>query len=154
MKNLLQAAGLGAALFVTACAEYPNRVTAAYIPSIVYRGASCSEIMHERAKLVSRVRQIAAAQQRAANTDTAGMTVFFVTPVIVAWAGLLTLPFTRDQSAQLAVARGHYDALVKASHEQGCSGTNNYRNSAGNNNGNWNRYGSNWKRYPGDFPPL
>ncbi len=154
MKNLLQAAVLGAALFVTACAEYPKNITAAYIPSIVYRGASCSEIMHERAKLVSRVRQIAAAQQRTANTDTAGITVFFVTPVIVAWAGLLTLPFTQDQSAQLAVARGHYDALVKASHEQGCSGANSMRQTyqapshySGIHNGNW-------KRYRGEFPPL
>ncbi|MCF6317616.1 MAG: hypothetical protein L3J30_15385 [Marinosulfonomonas sp.] len=144
MRNGLQVALLGAALVVSGCAEYPKRINAAYIPSIVYSGASCTEILRERGKMVKYVRSIAEQQKRAANADSAGMTVAFVTPLVIAWSGLLTLPFTKDQSAQLAVARGHYNALVQASQDQGCTTATGAQSS----------YSTNWKRYPGDFPPL
>ena len=136
----MQIALLGATLVVSGCAEYPKRINAAYIPSIIYRGASCSEIMNERAKLVNHVNHLTGKQQRVANTDSAIVTSFFV----IFWPAIAGLPYTKDQSAQLAVARGHYNALVQASQEQGCTTATEAQSS----------YPTHRKRYPGDFPPL
>ena len=144
MKNLLQTALFAAVIGLSGCAEYPDRIKAAYIPSIIYNGASCDEISRERGKLVTYVRSIATQQKRAANRDTAGVTVFFTTPLYIAWAGLVALPFSVDQSAQLSVARGHYNALVQAGQDAGCWTTNAPQSS----------YNNNWKRHSGDFPPL
>lgn len=144
MKNILQTAVFTAIIGLSSCTEYPSKIEAVYIPSIIYNGASCNEISRERGKLVSYVRSIAMQQKRAANRDTAGIAVFFATPLYIAWTGLLSLPFTVDQSAQLAVSRGHYNALVQAGQDAGCWTTNTPQSS----------YNTNWKRHSGDFPPL
>lgn len=102
--------------FLTACAEQASRVPAAYIPSLVYRGATCGELAQERAVLASHVEQVARAQRSAAGWDTAGVIV----GTVIFWPALFALPLTVDQQAQLSSARGHYDALVKAMAEQGC----------------------------------
>lgn len=144
MKNILQTALFAAVIGFGGCAEYPDKIKAAYIPSIIYNGASCDEISRERGKLVTYVNSIAAQQKRTANRDTTGVTVSLVTPLYIAWAGLAALPFTVDQSAQLAVARGHYNALVQAGQDAGCWTTNAPQSS----------YNTNWKQNLGDFPPL
>lgn len=144
LKNLLRAALIGAVVFVNGCAEYPDRIKAAYIPSIIYNGASCYEITRERGRLVNHVKSIAAQQKRTANRDATAVTVSLITPIYIAWAGLAALPFSVDQSAQLAVARGHYNALVQAGQDAGCWGASATQP----------RNDLSWKRYPGDFPPL
>jgi hypothetical protein len=101
---------------LSACAEYPDRVDAAYIPSIVYKGASCHELARERGKLAEHVNTLVAKQRNAAYWDTA----MVATGTFISWPALAGLPFTKDQHAQLSVAKGHYDALMEAGRGQGC----------------------------------
>lgn len=113
-KTILTA--LAAAATLAGCADYPDNIEAAYIPSIVYKGATCYELTQERKRLADYVNQTAYNQRRSANWDTALVS----TSAFIFWPALAGLPLTRDQTAQLAVARGHYDALIKAGRNQNC----------------------------------
>ncbi|CUJ31128.1 hypothetical protein [Cognatishimia activa] len=113
-KTILAAFAVASAL--SGCAEYPNNISTAYIPSIVYKGASCGELVGEKARLERHVADVAAAQQNTANWDTA----LVASGTLIFWPALLALPMTRDQQAQLSVARGHYEALILAGRNQGC----------------------------------
>lgn len=115
-RTAITGALLGAGVLLGGCAEQAQRVPASYIPSIVYRGASCQELYNERVKLANHVRYVTREQRSAATTDT----VFFTTSMLIFWPAIFALPLTVDQSAQLASARGHYDALSQAMIEQGC----------------------------------
>ena len=153
---------LGAGIFLTACAEQAQRVPASYIPSVVFRGASCAELNEEQRVLAMHVKHVADLQRNAAQWDAAG--VFFYSTFIF-FPAILALPLTVDQQAQLASARGFYDALIKARIEQGCitghpkapgqpvqymkQGTQVPSQGYGNT-----VVIPNWKRYPGQFPPL
>ncbi len=92
----------------------------------------------------------------AANDDT----VAIVGVVIIGWPTLLALPLSRDQSAQLAIAHGHYEAVDDAMHLRGCRAGHRKGPGAGST---WLSprspvgYSGNtaqWKRHRGDFPPL
>lgn len=154
-KGFLTAALLAATTAISGCAEQARRVPATYIPSLIYRGATCQELTHERQVLAGYVMNVTAEQRNSAQWDTALVT----TSLIIFWPAIFALPLTVDQSAQLASARGHYDALVKAQAEQGCNGT--YRAASGYGGVQPVQYGygvpvtvNNWKRYPGQFPPM
>ncbi|MCK0151454.1 hypothetical protein MWU54_15535 [Marivita sp. S6314] len=134
---------------------------ATYIPSIVYRGASCQELYNERVTLAGYVRHVTAEQRKAAQSDT----VFITTSALIFWPAIFALPISVDQSAQLASARGHYDAISKAMIEQGCViGAGPARHApaatAKMAPSHVQHYPSaqpilpNWKRYPGQFPPM
>ncbi|MDC0737279.1 hypothetical protein N6L24_03235 [Cognatishimia sp. SS12] len=133
-------AALALAGTIAGCAEYPANVEAAYIPSIVYKGATCTELAAESRRLIHYVDDLTRRQRRSANIDTALVT----TGTFYFWPALGGLPLTRDQSAQLAVARGHYDALTTAAQKLGCQGAAPARYQTG----------TNWKRGYGSFPPL
>lgn len=154
---------LGAGLFLSACAEQAQRVPATYIPSIVYRGANCQELYNERVTLAGYVRHVTAEQRKAAQSDT----VFFTASALIFWPAIFALPISVDQSAQLASARGHYDAISKAMIEQGCVAGAGPARHAPTMMGkvapapsHVQTYSApqpilpNWKRYPGQFPPL
>ncbi|WP_299787315.1 hypothetical protein [uncultured Marivita sp.] len=154
---------LGAGLFLSACAEQAQRVPATYIPSIVYRGANCQELYNERVTLAGYVRHVTAEQRKAAQSDT----VFFTTSALIFWPAIFALPISVDQSAQLASARGHYDAISKAMVEQGCvvgAGPARHAPAVTPKSApapvHVQRYPSpqpiwpDWKRYPGQFPPM
>jgi hypothetical protein len=147
MKTILFPLLFASAMALAGCVEQPQRVSAVYIPSLVFKGASCQELLGERARLAGYVAHVTAAQRRAADNDAA----LVIVGAVVFWPALLALPLTVDQSAQLAVARGHYDALNEAIRKQGCQGASHasaprhpeFEYSVGT-----------WKRYRGDFPPL
>ncbi|WP_439121950.1 hypothetical protein [Marivita sp.] len=154
---------LGAGLFLSACAEQAQRVPATYIPSVVYRGASCQELYNERTTLAGYVRHVTAEQRKAAQSDT----VFFTTSALIFWPAIFALPVSVDQSAQLASARGHYDAISKAMIEQGCvAGAGPARHAPAMTGkgvaapSHVQPYSApqpvlpNWKRYSGQFPPI
>jgi len=124
---------------LSACAEYPTQIDAAYIPSIIYKGASCSELTTERTRLASHVEEVTRQQSNTASWDTS----LVITGTFIAWPALLGLPFTRDQHARLAVAKGHYDAIMKAGRRQGC-GSDFYEKAAA----------PVYVHERGDFPPL
>ncbi|MCA1336297.1 hypothetical protein [Pseudooceanicola marinus] len=157
----LSGAAVGVVLALSGCAEQARNVPATYIPSLVYRGASCGELHQEQRALYAYVQHVTLAQRHAAQADFAAV---FVGTLIV-WPALFALPLTVDQQAQLSSARGHYDALVKAMHEQGCTGASatagQVRSGYGGSYGG--AYsggygapmpGADWKRYAGQFPPL
>lgn len=139
-KYLLGAVCMAAGLNLIACAEYPGNISAAYIPSIIYKGATCYELNQERVKLTNHVVAVAKQQRKTANIDTAlvGSSLF------IAGGALAGLPFTRDQHAQLSVAKGHYDALMAAGRNQNCGPEFNAHSSDS----------LDWKTAPGEFPPL
>lgn len=127
--------------FLGACAEYPKNIEAAYIPSIIYNRASCQELRIEHIRLSEYLRNKTHQQLRAARYDTTAVTAGIVLlPVIP----LVTLPATRDQTAQLAVARGHYNAIVQASVTARCGGP--MQSSVSRQ--------MNWRQNSGGFPPL
>lgn len=130
-------AGIAASVaLVGACAEYPNRIAPVYIPSIIYNAASCEEINRERGRLAGYIRDLAVSQGYAADSDTTAVMLSMVfSPT------LLVLPMTVDQSAHLAVARGHYDALVTAGRARNCPMSYFTTFSTG-------------KMYTGDLPPM
>jgi hypothetical protein len=149
----LAVVALGGASVISGCAEQAQNVTATYIPSIIYRGATCQELAHERRVLADYVMNVTSAQRNSAQSDTALVTA----SLFIFWPAIFALPLTVDQSAQLATARGHYDALMKAQVEQGCVASSTavagsrYVQSA--------QHGftvptPDWKRRPGQFPPL
>ena len=146
---------LAATSFLSGCAEQARRVPATYIPSIIYRGATCEELAHERQVLAGYVMNVTSGQRNAAQWDTALVT----TSLIIFWPAIFALPLTVDQSSQLATARGHYDALMKAQVEQNCRGS--AMTAAGSGNLQSTQYQrvtpmavNNWKRDPGQFPPM
>ncbi|MBI1417843.1 MAG: hypothetical protein GC146_11520 [Limimaricola sp.] len=151
-NRFLHAAALIGATAISGCAEQASNVPATYIPSIIYRGATCQELAQERQNLAHYVVYVTAQQRNSAQWDTALVT----TSLVIFWPAVFALPLTVDQSAQLASARGHYDALVKAQAEQGCGGaapstysmqqTPYYAGTVGGT--------GNWRRYPGQFPPM
>ncbi|WP_439522551.1 hypothetical protein [Marivita sp.] len=152
LTGLLLAAGLG----LSACAEQAQRVPASYIPSLVFRGASCAELNEEQRVLAMHVRHVADLQRNSAQWDTAA--VFFYSTFIF-FPAILALPLTVDQQAQLASARGFYDAIVKARIEQGCITGHPSAPGQVRSYGQSPSYGHtvtvpNWKRYPGQFPPM
>lgn len=115
IRYAAKAAIVSSLALVGACAEYPSRIAPVYIPSIIYNGASCGEITQERERLAGYIRDLAVSQGHAADSDTAAVMLSLVfSPT------LLALPMTVDQSAHLAVARGHYDALVAAGRARHC----------------------------------
>jgi len=157
-KSFFAALLLGGGLFLSGCAEQAQRVPATYIPSIVYRGATCQELYDERVMLAGYVKDVTQEQRMSAQSDT----VFFSYSLIF-WPAIFALPISVDMSSQLATARGHYDALSKAMAEQGCM--RGARGSAPQAHAPEIRRGAptgaahpvvlpNWKRYPGQFPPL
>lgn len=161
--NALTGLALGAGLFLSGCAEQAQRVPATYIPSIVYRGANCQELYNERVTLAGYVRHVTAEQRKVAQSDA----VFFTTSALIFWPAIFALPISVDQSAQLASARGHYDAISKAMVEQGCVvGAGPAKHAPGVMGKGYaapsrvQTYSApqpglpNWKRYPGQFPPL
>src|SRR6056297_918707 len=115
-NKILLGVMLSAGVVLSACAEQAQRVPASYIPSIIYRGATCHELYQERVTLAGYVQHVTAEQRKAAQSDT----VFFTASALIFWPAIFALPISVDQSAQLASARGHYDAISKAMIEQGC----------------------------------
>src|SRR6056297_1529614 len=115
-NKILLGVMLSAGVVLSACAEQAQRVPASYIPSIIYRGATCHELYQERVTLAGYVQHVTAEQRKAAQSET----VFFTASALIFWPAIFALPISVDQSAQLATARGHYDALSKAMIEQGC----------------------------------
>ena len=135
-KNASKAILVASLAMLGACAEYPSRIAPVYIPSIIYNAASCGEINQERARLAGYIRDLAVSQGHAADSDTTAVMLSMVfSPT------LLVLPMTVDQSAHLAVARGHYDALVTAGRTRNCPMSHFTTFSTG-------------KMYTGDLPPM
>jgi len=159
-NKILLGVMLSAGVVLSACAEQAQRVPASYIPSIIYRGATCHELYQERVTLAGYVQHVTAEQRKAAQSDT----VFFTASALIFWPVIFALPISVDQSAQLATARGHYDALSKAMIEQGCVKGAGPAYAAGQPAQKYSApvrtYSAphpvlpNWKRYPGQFPPL
>ncbi|WP_322867870.1 hypothetical protein U5922_017635 [Aquicoccus sp. G2-2] len=142
-SKVFKAAVISSTLTLGACAEYPSRIAPAYIPSIVYSGASCAEIDREQVRLAHYVETLTGIQNKTADNDTAAV---LIASILYAPA-LAVVPLTVDQSAQLAVARGHYNALITASRTKGCSSG--YVTSAPN--------PANYRGgrlYSGDLPPM
>jgi hypothetical protein len=141
-SKAFKAAVICSTLTLGACAEYPSRIAPAYIPSIVYSGASCAEIDREQIRLAHYVETLTGIQNQTADNDTAAVIFSMLFS-----PSLAVIPLTVDQSAQLAVARGHYNALIAASRSKGCSSG--YVTSApypGTYRGG--------KLYSGDLPPM
>ena len=140
-KNVFVSVLCAGVFGLSACAEHPNRVEAAYIPGIIYKGATCNELATERHRLAHYVGRVAQSQRITASGDTAAVSA----GVLISPLFLLALPETVDKSAQLAVARGHYRAIEQASLSAGCGTMADYRNY---------RYEMGIGRQPGQFPPL
>lgn len=114
MKKLLGALCLVPLL--AACAESPNQIEAAYVSPSAFQGRSCNALMIERNDIVQSVNHLTAKQKEAATTDAVAMGV----GLFLFWPAILAVGLTDDNAAELAVAKGNYDAITTQMTAQKC----------------------------------
>ncbi len=101
-----------AAALLTACAKRPESIPAAKTETEAYERASCDSLRVRRAEVEADLDALAAAQRGAANADVVG--VFLLALPISSMAG-------NDREAQVALAKGHLDAIKIVQARKGCS---------------------------------
>lgn len=101
---------------LTACAPSPDRVSASYVSPVVFEGQSCKKLMTERNKIASDVNLLTAEQRKSSTNDAWATGV----ALVLFWPAAFALALTEDQSAQLAQAKGNFDAVEAQMRNKGC----------------------------------
>ncbi len=117
MTKLKMSFGLIGLLIASGCAESAKNVDAAYVSPNVYAGQSCNSLMTERNEIVRRVNNLTKQQNKAATDDA----VITGIALVLFWPAAIALAATDDNSSELAVAKGNYDAITSKMQQQGCS---------------------------------
>lgn len=99
------------ALFVAACAQQPDKISAIAVSGDPYRGFSCKQINAEHLKISQELEAASADQKRAANGDAWG--VFLLGLPVSSMSGA-------DKEAAIAVAKGRLNELDRKRLEKNC----------------------------------
>ena len=113
MKKLITSVILMGVL--SACATPPSEIVGTPTPTSNYTGLSCNALRAEQTRIVQTVNTLTGAQQSRADSDSAMMGV----GMILFWPALLFLKGDAN-AAQLAAAKGQYDAIQAVSIQKGC----------------------------------
>jgi hypothetical protein len=105
-----------AGLALSACATSPDKIAPVYVSPIQYARFDCDQIRWEMERVASRVTQIAGAQRKQRNQDTAAVAV----SVVIFWPAIFLLA-TDDNQDELAHLRGQYEALNRVAVERKCA---------------------------------
>jgi len=101
---------------LTACAPSPDRVSASYVSPVVFEGQSCKKLMAERNEIARKVNLLTAEQRKSSTNDAVATGV----ALVLFWPAAIALAITEDQSAQLAQAKGNFDAIETQMRKKGC----------------------------------
>ena len=115
MKKLITAA-MVATISLAGCAQRADQIEASYVSSTIYKGQTCQQLISERNEIVARVNDLAADQNESATTDAVAMGV----GLVLFWPALFVLAATDDNKAELAAAKGNYDAINAAAKQRKC----------------------------------
>ncbi|WP_428928316.1 hypothetical protein [Marinibacterium sp. SX1] len=102
---------------LSACAEQPSNVEAAYVSSNAFRDRSCHQLMAERNDIVREVNDLTQQQKKAADSDAMLMGV----GLVLFWPAVLAVGMTNDKSNALAGAKGNYNAITRQMTQMGCA---------------------------------
>jgi len=91
-------------------------VSASYVSPIVYEGQTCSKLMVERNQIARNVNLLIADQRKSSTNDAVATGV----ALVLFWPAALALALTEDQSAQLAQAKGNFEAIETQMRKKGC----------------------------------
>jgi len=115
MKKLIIPALTGS-LALSACAQSADKVTAAYVPTTLYTGDTCTQLRQEQARVVAQVNHLTGEQDKKAQNDAVAMGV----GLVLFWPALFLLAADKDESGQLSQMKGQYDAILAAGAQKGC----------------------------------
>ncbi len=107
---------IAAISILAACAPSPNQVSASYVSPVVYDGQSCKKLMAERNQIASEVNLLTAKQQKSSTNDAVATGI----ALVLFWPAAFALALTEDQSAQLAQAKGNFEAIEAQMRNKGC----------------------------------
>lgn len=116
LKNQLIGVLLSGATLLSACAEDPKNVSASYVSPSAYQGKSCSQLTQERARIVSEVNTLTAAQKKAATNDAVATGV----ALVLFWPAIFALALTDDEAVALSAAKGNYEAIETQMRSKRC----------------------------------
>jgi acid phosphatase class B len=114
MKKLICA--VSAVAMLSACADQPDAIAPAPVPTYTYANMNCRALAAEHARVVANVNTLTASQKKKADSDAVAMGV----GMVLFWPALFALSAGSDQSAQLAQAKGQYDAINTMRAQRGC----------------------------------
>jgi hypothetical protein len=109
-------AALAAVLAMSACAQRPDEIAAAPVPTVTYSSMSCRQLQAEAVRLNTTVARLTGQQQRKATNDAVAMGV----GMVLFWPALFALGSGSDVSPQLSQAKGQAEAIHAAALQKGC----------------------------------
>ena len=101
---------------LSACADQPDAIAPAPVPTSTYAHMNCRALAAEQSRIVANVNTLTASQKKKADSDAVVMGV----GMVLFWPALFALSSGSDQSAQLAQAKGQYDAINTVQAQNGC----------------------------------
>ena len=101
---------------LSACAPTPGQVSASYVSPLVYEGQTCKSLMAERNQIAKTVILLTAEQRKSSTNDA----VLTGVALVIFWPAAIALALTDDQSAQLAQAKGNFEAIETQMQKRGC----------------------------------
>lgn len=99
------------ALFLSACAQQPDKISAIDVAGDPYRGYSCKQLKAEHLKISQELESASADQKRAASGDAWG--VFLLGLPVSSMSG-------NDKEAAIGVAKGRLNSLDQKMLEKNC----------------------------------
>ena len=106
------------ALLTVGCASQPEKITAAYVPSIQYQDYTCTQIAAEVARVSRRVQELNGVLKKKADDDAAQMAI----GMILFWPALFFLEGgDGPESVEYSQLKGEYEALEVAAVEKDCA---------------------------------
>jgi hypothetical protein len=100
----------------SACASSSEKIDAVYVPDSQYAGATCEDLQRDIARIRTQVIALGARQDQGAQRDRDAMmmSAFLFWPAIFLVRG-------DPNRAELARAKGEFDALVRVHVSKGCA---------------------------------
>lgn len=101
----------GVVLAVSACAQKPESIQAAYVSPTTYQGWSCQQLQSEATRIDAALQRASAAQEKARSNDTAGV-ILLGLPVSSLSGG--------NVAPQIADLKGHKQVIEQAQIQHNC----------------------------------
>jgi len=111
-----QAATIAAALALSACATYSEKIAPTYVSPVIYESLNCKQIAEEATRVAQRAAEAAGAQDSQANRDNA----VTAAAIIIFWPAAFFVGGDRQNAAELGRLKGEMNALQQASTRKNC----------------------------------
>lgn len=101
---------------VSGCAPKASDVAPTYVPASKYYNQSCSQLVSQRNDMVGQLNVLTLQQSKKSGNDAAAVGV----GAILFWPALFFIGSGNDNSAQISVLKGEYDAITSAGGLKNC----------------------------------